>query len=233
MILKNQFLFYNSHIIITFAPAVGSKVHKIPKIMKDPMKIYDIPITSLKVGIHTFNYEVTQDLMDFYGYEDHWDDARVSVTVTLEKRVNVMRLDIDAVGDIHTWCDVTDEEFRLPIEGHESLTVKVQEIPSDDDQVIVLSPLDTVLNVGQWIYEVIVLSVPQKRYHPSYLEREGSEWNDEEEDGYEELLLQSFTRYDSQGRVVEAMHEDIEEIYEHLFFTYSEVNGKIEQKSNW
>lgn len=50
-----------------------------------------------------------------------------------------------------------------------------------------------------------------------------------EEDGYEELLLQSFTRYDSQGRVVEAMHEDIEEIYEHLFFTYSEVNGKIEQ----
>lgn len=154
--------------------------------MKDPMKIYDIPITSLKVGVHTFNYEVTQDLMDFYGYEDHWDDARVSVTVTLEKRVNVMRLDIDAVGDIHTWCDVTDEEFRLPIKGHESLTVKVQEIPSDDDQVIVLSPLDTVLNVGQWIYEVIVLSVPQKRYHPSYLEREGSEWNDEEEDGYEE-----------------------------------------------
>lgn len=50
-----------------------------------------------------------------------------------------------------------------------------------------------------------------------------------EEDGYEELLLQSFTRYDSHGRVVEAMHEDIEEIYEHLFFTYSEVNGKTVQ----
>lgn len=52
---------------------------------------------------------------------------------------------------------------------------------------------------------------------------------DIDEDGYEELILQSFTRYDSQGRVVEAMYEDIEEIYEHLFFTYSEVNGKTVQ----
>ena len=41
--------------------------------------------------------------------------------------------------------------------------------------------------------------------------------------------MQAFTKYDSQGRVIEAMHEDIEEVYEHLFFTYSEVNGKAVQ----
>ena len=141
--------------------------------MKDPMKEYDIPITSLKAGVHTFSYDVTQDLMDYFGYEDHWDDARVKVDVRLEKRGSVMRLDIDVAGDIRTWCDVTDEEFRLPIKSSDSFTVKVQEIETDDDQVIVLSPLDTVLNVGQYIYEVIVLSVPQKRYHPSYIDKRG------------------------------------------------------------
>ena len=59
-------------------------------------------------------------------------------------------------------------------------------------------------------------------------EVECKQWNIHD-NGYEEFLLQAFTKYDSQGRVIEALHEDIEEIYEHLFFTYSEVNGKTVQ----
>lgn len=59
-------------------------------------------------------------------------------------------------------------------------------------------------------------------------EVECKQWNIHD-NGYEEFLLQAFTKYDSQGRIIEAMHEDIEEIYEHLFFTYSEVNGKTVQ----
>ena len=59
-------------------------------------------------------------------------------------------------------------------------------------------------------------------------EVECKQWNLYDND-YEEFLLQAFTRYDSQGRVIEAMHEDIEEVYEHFFFTYSEVNGKTVQ----
>ena len=59
-------------------------------------------------------------------------------------------------------------------------------------------------------------------------EVECKQWNIYD-NGYEEFLLQAFTKYDSQGRIIEAMHEDIEEIYEHLFFTYSEVNGKTVQ----
>ena len=59
-------------------------------------------------------------------------------------------------------------------------------------------------------------------------EVECKQWNIYD-NGYEEFLLQAFTKYDSQGRVIEAMHEDIEEVYEHLFFTYSEVNGKAVQ----
>ena len=59
-------------------------------------------------------------------------------------------------------------------------------------------------------------------------EVECKQWNIHD-NGYEEFLLQAFTKYDSEGRIIEAMHEDIEEIYEHLFFTYSEVNGKTVQ----
>lgn len=59
-------------------------------------------------------------------------------------------------------------------------------------------------------------------------EVECKQWNIYD-NGCEEFLLQAFTKYDSQGRVIEAMHEDIEDIYEHLFFTYSEVNGKTVQ----
>ena len=59
-------------------------------------------------------------------------------------------------------------------------------------------------------------------------EVECKQWNIHD-NGYDEFLLQAFTKYDGMGRVIEAMHEDIEEIYEHFFFTYSEVNGKTVQ----
>ncbi|MDD4820067.1 MAG: DUF177 domain-containing protein [Flavobacteriales bacterium] len=137
--------------------------------MKDLLKQFDIPISSLKSGLHTYSYSIGQDLIDYFEYEDNWDDAQISAVARLEKRTNLMELNITVNGSVHTWCDVTGEEFRLPIEGSEDLIIKIQDIPSDDDQVIVLSPLETTLNIGQYIYETIVLAVPTKRYHPDYV----------------------------------------------------------------
>lgn len=80
--------------------------------------------------------------------------------------------------------------------------------------------------------EVLSYSEPTLKttyvYDEQGREVECKQWNIHD-NGYEEFILQAFTRYDSQGRVIEALHEDIEEIYEHLFFTYSEVNGKTVQ----
>ena len=137
--------------------------------MKDLLKQFDIPISSLQSGLHTYSYSIGQDLIEYFQYEDNWDDAQINAVVRLEKRTHLMELNITIRGTVHTWCDVTGEEFRLPIEGTEDLVVKIQDIPSDDDQVIVLSPLETTLNVGQYIYETIVLAVPTKRYHPDYV----------------------------------------------------------------
>lgn len=137
--------------------------------MDKELKEYEIPFSGLKPGRYEYSYKVTQGLFEQFGYDDNWNDADIDVTVVLEKRTTLMDLHMQCEGTVLTPCDVTGEEFRLPVSGSEKLVVKFGDIPSEDEQVIVIPHYETSINIGRFIYEMIVLSIPQKRYHPDYV----------------------------------------------------------------
>ena len=65
-------------------------------------------------------------------------------------------------------CDITNEPFDLPTEGSLFLVVKFGEIYNDDnDELLILPEGEHTLNVAQYIYEMLILSVPAKRIHPN------------------------------------------------------------------
>ena len=70
---------------------------------------------------------------------------------------------------VHTFEYHVGQEFRLPVQGTDHRVVKQGEGTSLDDDIILLPMGETELNLGQYIYEMIVLNIPQKRYHPDYL----------------------------------------------------------------
>lgn len=137
--------------------------------MKDALKEYRISFSGLAPGVHTFEYHVGQELFDHFGYVDSWGDARIDVRAELTKGTNLMELSLAFQGDVLTPCDATGKVFRLPVQGTDHRVVKQGEGTSLDDDIILLPMGETELNLGQYIYEMIVLNIPQKRYHPDYL----------------------------------------------------------------
>ncbi|MGB5322845.1 YceD family protein, partial [Lutimonas sp.] len=64
-------------------------------------------------------------------------------------------------------CDVTNEPFDLPMEGHLDLVVKFgDEFNNDNEEVLILPHGEHQLDLSQYIYEMIVLAVPLKKIHP-------------------------------------------------------------------
>lgn len=148
--------------------AAHRRAKSIPAV-KDALKEYRIPFSGLAPGQHTFQYSVGQDLFEHFGYSDTWSDARIDVRAVLTKRPNMMELAIAFTGDVLTPCDATGEEFRLPVSGSQTLIVKQGDVPGEEDDVITLGREEIAINIAQYVYETIVLNIPQKRYHPDYL----------------------------------------------------------------
>ena len=82
-----------------------------------------------------------------------------------------MELNFTAKGQVKVPCDITTELFKLPIDTAFRLVVKFgPEENDDDDEILILPHGSHEIHTAQYIYEMIVLSVPQKKVHPGIAE---------------------------------------------------------------
>lgn len=130
------------------------------------LKAYDIAFAGLKDGRHTFDYHITNDFFKSHGLEEY-NGADVNVEVTLDKRTTLMDLEFHGRGTVNVDCDVTSEPYDQPIDSEMNIVVKFGESLNDDEEdILVLPHGEHKVNVGQYIYEMLVLAVPYKRVHP-------------------------------------------------------------------
>lgn len=129
-------------------------------------KEYDLPFSGLKQGKHDFNYNIDKTFFDAFGFTE-FNGANVRVTAVLNKMSTMMELEFQANGHINVNCDVTSEAYDEQITANLPLVIKFGEAYDDsDDEILVLPHGEHKLNVAQFIYEMVVLAVPQKRVHP-------------------------------------------------------------------
>lgn len=130
------------------------------------LKAYLIPFIGLKIGKHQFDYQVDNTFFTHFDY-DEFNDASVKVSVVLEKKSTLLELDIQHKGTVNVPCDVSGEEFDLAIKGKLKLVVKFGDAFNDENEELLILPHgEFQVNVAQYIYESIVLSVPLRRIHP-------------------------------------------------------------------
>lgn len=130
------------------------------------LKLYTIQYVGLKEGEHTFEYTITKSFFDLFNYDD-FNDANVEATLLLTKKSTFMEFDFNISGTINVNCDVTNEPYDQPVNGSYELVVKFgQEFNDDIEDVLILPFGEYEVNVAQYIYELIVLSMPNKRVHP-------------------------------------------------------------------
>jgi uncharacterized metal-binding protein YceD (DUF177 family) len=76
-----------------------------------------------------------------------------------------------AKGTVNVACDISNEPYDQPVEGSLKLVIKFGDAYSDeDDEILVLPHGEHQFNIAQYVYEMIVLSVPSKRVHPGVLD---------------------------------------------------------------
>jgi uncharacterized metal-binding protein YceD (DUF177 family) len=74
-------------------------------------------------------------------------------------------------GTINVPCDLTGEQFDLAIKGKINLVVQFgDEFNNDNEELLILPHGEHQIDLAQYIYEMIVLSIPQKRVHPGVKE---------------------------------------------------------------
>ncbi len=130
---------------------------------------YTIAYKGLKEGTHTRDWVVGDDF-----WKDHPQGGitggEVEVAATLERGgAGTMRLEMAMQGSVTVPCDRCLEDCDLPVDFRGRLAVKVShdagEHPFEGD-IIWVNPGDAVIDLEQYIYESIVLSLPLRRVHP-------------------------------------------------------------------
>ncbi len=129
-------------------------------------KEYSIPFSGLKQGKHRFGYVIENKFFESFGYGE-FNGAKIDLEVVMDKSSTMLELGFDARGTVNIACDITSEPFDLPLAATMDLVVKFGEAYNDeDDEILIIPHGEHQVNIAQYIYEMLVLAVPQKRVHP-------------------------------------------------------------------
>ena len=97
-------------------------------------------------------------------------DACVDIHVTLVKHTRFLELDFALEGWATVACDRCLDPVKLDIASEAKMYVKfgddASEDSADDNDIVVLSYDEDQLDVAQYLYEQIHLSLPARRVHP-------------------------------------------------------------------
>ena len=127
---------------------------------------YIIQFKGLKEGKHPFSFDITKPFFEEYQVLEVVD-GRISVEVVLNKKSQHMELDIRIDGFVNVQCDRCLDYFDLPIDYEEKIYVKFSDQPLNNiDNIIELHPNEYELNLKQYLFESIGLSIPYKKVHP-------------------------------------------------------------------
>jgi uncharacterized metal-binding protein YceD (DUF177 family) len=129
---------------------------------------FEIAFVGLKPGVHLFQYEVDKRFFEEYGEQD-FKNPSAQVKLKLEKNNSFMILRFEIGGKAEINCDRCNNE--LPFQLFEEFTITVKLVDEaalmneqeEDPDVYYLSRNESHLDVKNWIYEFVSLSIPMQK----------------------------------------------------------------------
>jgi len=129
-------------------------------------KEFTIPFVGLKVGEHTYNFEINNTFFEHFEY-DEFNEANLHLDVLLNKKNTLLEFTLSFQGAVNVNCDTTNEPYDQELEGTYHFVVKFGEEFNDENEDLLIIPHGSYeVNIQQYIYESIVLAMPTRRIHP-------------------------------------------------------------------
>ncbi|MBR3987155.1 MAG: DUF177 domain-containing protein [Bacteroidales bacterium] len=125
-----------------------------------------IQFSGLKSGKYEFDYVL--DGSFFEGFEnEELQDGKVVFAVNLEKNDRLLMIKFTWKGTVKSVCDRCLGELEVPVEGEQTLCVKFSDTETSEDENVAYLPEDAYqIDLAQWMYEFVAVSVPMQRVHP-------------------------------------------------------------------
>lgn len=125
-----------------------------------------IQFSGLKSGKYVFNYVLDSGF--FEGFEnEELKDGNVEFAVNLEKSERYLMIKFTFKGQINSICDRCLGEIIIPVEGEQTLCVKFSDTETSEDENVVFLPEDAYqIDLAQWMYEYVAVSMPMQKIHP-------------------------------------------------------------------
>jgi uncharacterized metal-binding protein YceD (DUF177 family) len=129
---------------------------------------YEIAFVGLKPGVHEFNYEVDDKFFAAFPGQD-FNQCHSKVRLLLDRKPSFMLLKFEVGGNVDVTCDRCGNPLTKTLWEDFEVLVKMVDNPEEkagedeDPDVFYISRGESHLNVANWIYEFISLSVPSYR----------------------------------------------------------------------
>jgi uncharacterized metal-binding protein YceD (DUF177 family) len=131
-------------------------------------RAFEIAFVGLKPGIHQFSYELDDKFFAEKGARD-FANATADVKLSLEKNTGFMLLKFEVGGKAEVSCDRCGNPLKIDLWDEFKMLVKLVDNAEEmnqqeeDPDVHYLPRTESHLDVSDWIYEFVMLSVPMQR----------------------------------------------------------------------
>ena len=126
-----------------------------------------VPINGLTSGKNEFSFSLSA--LFFSQFENSIIlDSDIVINVTLEKSGTLMGVDCKIVGNAIVECDRCLEDLAIPVDMVASLTVQFMDAQTEEnsnDDVLILNHGETELDLTQFIYDYLSISLPLQKVH--------------------------------------------------------------------
>ena len=131
-------------------------------------RTFEIAFVGLKPGIHEYVYEINDKFFVDYGEQD-FSDCKANVKLKLEKNKGFMMLNFEIGGSLELVCDRCGNPLPIQLWEDFNIVVKLVENPEvmndseEDPDIYYIGLMESHINVADWIFEFINLSIPMQR----------------------------------------------------------------------
>lgn len=125
----------------------------------DIMRHFSLPISGMKNGNHTYQFEMTPEFFSHFESEII-QNGHFKAKVEVDKRSNLMIMSSEIEGWMETQCDRCLADINLPVFASGTIHVKFGNPDESDDEVMLIFEDSIEINVSSWLYETIVVSIP-------------------------------------------------------------------------
>lgn len=131
-------------------------------------RAFEIAFVGLKPGLHEFSYDLDDKFFAEKGAQD-FKNVKANIKLTLEKNTGFMLLKFEVGGKAEVTCDRCGNPLKLDLWDEFKMLVKLVDNPEEmnaqeeDPDVFYISRTESHLEISDWIYEFVMLSVPMQR----------------------------------------------------------------------